>query len=190
MTTTYLPSPLGTLRIIGDVIGVSAISCSDGPENDSTADALPEPVEQAVSQLREYFTGSRRAFDFPMTPVGTAFQQAVWRALRTVPFGTTQSYLTLTRSLGVTPNLFSRNVSLDTTRSLLLFSCLRSPAPRATADPSRTTSMVRNSSTPVWKNVYRAVCWNGYSTATKARGPISPTRSWDPNPRLASTATA
>lgn len=100
MISRYIPSPLGTIRITGDAVGVSAISCLDGPAEEATAEGLPEPVEQAVRQLGEYFAGTRRTFDFPMTPVGTPFQQAVWRALRTVPYGTTQSYLMLTRLLG------------------------------------------------------------------------------------------
>ncbi len=102
MTSTYLPSSLGTLRITGDAVGVAAITCLDGPETEAelVAERLPEPVQAAVTQLTEYFAGSRQTFDFAMTPVGTAFQQAVWRALLTVPFGTTQSYLTLTRYLG------------------------------------------------------------------------------------------
>lgn len=100
MTITHLQTPLGTIRITGDATGVSAISCLDGPTNGSITEVLPEPVEQAVTQLNEYFAGNRRTFDFPMTPVGTTFQRAVWRALRSVPFGTTQSYLTLTRSIG------------------------------------------------------------------------------------------
>ena len=54
----------------------------------------------AVQQLQEYFVGSRQIFDFPLNPVGTAFQQTVWRALCEVPFGTTWSYLALSRRLG------------------------------------------------------------------------------------------
>lgn len=100
MVTTYFPSPLGTIRITGDAVGISAISCLNNPADGLATDFLPEPVQQAITQLEEYFAGRRRTFDFPMTPVGTTFQQAVWRALLTVPFGTTQSYLTLTRYLG------------------------------------------------------------------------------------------
>ena len=57
-------------------------------------------MQQAADQLAAYFAGTRQTFDFPMTPAGTAFQQSVWRLLTTVPFGTTLSYLTLSRQLG------------------------------------------------------------------------------------------
>lgn len=105
MTTAYLDSPLGLVRIVGDDAGVSVISCSKPSDEKLMGEKQPErrmaePVRQAVEQLMAYFAGTCRTFDFPMTPAGTAFQQAVWRALLTVPFGTTLSYLTLSRQMG------------------------------------------------------------------------------------------
>ena len=105
MMNTRIESPLGPVRITGDGLGVSVISCTDVTiseprSDDSSTQPLPEPVRQAVDQLRAYFAGTRQLFDFPMTPVGTAFQQRVWRALLTVPFGTTLSYLALSRQVG------------------------------------------------------------------------------------------
>lgn len=109
LTTAFFNSPLGIVRITGNDAGVSVISCTD-VSTDASVDERkrqqpPEysragPVQQAVDQLAAYFAGTRRAFDFPMTPAGTAFQQSVWRLLTTVPFGTTLSYLTLSRQLG------------------------------------------------------------------------------------------
>jgi methylated-DNA-[protein]-cysteine S-methyltransferase len=101
MTTAYFESPLGWVRIVGDDEGVASISCKDVSASESIEDqVIPKPVEQAMEQLREYFAGTRKIFDFPMNPVGTTFQQTVWRALLDVPFGTTLSYLALTRRIG------------------------------------------------------------------------------------------
>ena len=103
MANTVIESPLGLVRITGDEQGVSAISCIDVPDSkptEQTANVLPEPVQQAVWQLQEYFAGNRQSFDFRLNPSGTAFQQTVWQALLNVPFGTTLSYLTLTRRIG------------------------------------------------------------------------------------------
>lgn len=47
---------------------------------------------QLARELAEYFAGRRRAFDVAVAPEGTPFQQAVWHALRTVPYGATASY--------------------------------------------------------------------------------------------------
>lgn len=104
-STAFVPSPLGIVRITGDDLGVSVISCTNVPAGQEAVGQAPmppmtDPVRQAIDQLNAYFAGTRQTFDFPVTPVGTAFQQAVWRALRTVPFGTTLSYLTLARQLG------------------------------------------------------------------------------------------
>lgn len=44
------------------------------------------------TQLREYFSGERRAFDLPLILAGTAFQEKVWAGLQTIPYGTTRSY--------------------------------------------------------------------------------------------------
>lgn len=43
-------------------------------------------------QLLEYFAGERQAFDLPLAPQGTPFQQRVWAALREIPYGQTRSY--------------------------------------------------------------------------------------------------
>ncbi|GAB3545623.1 methylated-DNA--[protein]-cysteine S-methyltransferase [Spirosoma fluminis] len=100
-STSYFESPLGWVRITGDRKGVSSISCKDVVADalDSES-AVAAPVQQAVTQLQEYFAGTRQTFEFLMNPVGTSFQQSVWRALRNVPFGTTLSYLALTRQIG------------------------------------------------------------------------------------------
>ncbi|GAB3698439.1 methylated-DNA--[protein]-cysteine S-methyltransferase [Spirosoma flavus] len=103
MATVVLESPLGLVRIIGDERGVSAISCIDVPESLPTnepTDTLPEPVQHAISQLQDYFDGTRQIFDFQLNPAGTDFQQSVWQALLNVPFGTTLSYLALSRRIG------------------------------------------------------------------------------------------
>ncbi|HEX7494369.1 MAG TPA: methylated-DNA--[protein]-cysteine S-methyltransferase [Bacteroidales bacterium] len=44
-------------------------------------------------QLKEYFDGKRKVFDLPLVTPGTEFQQAVWRELQNIQFGSTRSYL-------------------------------------------------------------------------------------------------
>ncbi|CCH54876.1 methylated-DNA/protein-cysteinemethyltransferase [Fibrisoma limi BUZ 3] len=99
MLTAYMNSPLGPVRITGDDLGVAAISCVDVTFPDPMPD-VPDPLQGAVTQLEEYFAGTRQTFNFALNPAGTAFQQKVWQALLDVPFGTTLSYLALTRRIG------------------------------------------------------------------------------------------
>ena len=49
-------------------------------------------LEALRIQLNEYFAGKRKVFDFPLVMPGTPFQQAAWKALRTIPYGETVSY--------------------------------------------------------------------------------------------------
>lgn len=56
-------------------------------------------LEQTKKQLDEYFSGTRKAFDIPLHPVGTEFQQRVWNALLEIPYGETRSYKDIALSI-------------------------------------------------------------------------------------------
>lgn len=51
-------------------------------------------------QLQLYFEAKLTKFDIPLQPTGTPFQQRVWDALQSIPFGETRSYGDLASSLG------------------------------------------------------------------------------------------
>ncbi|MDO9340792.1 MAG: methylated-DNA--[protein]-cysteine S-methyltransferase [Bacteroidales bacterium] len=51
-------------------------------------------------QLKEYFEGSRKEFSVPLITPGTTFQQAVWKELMNIPYGTTRSYQEQSVALG------------------------------------------------------------------------------------------
>jgi len=53
-----------------------------------------------VIQLREYFEGTRKEFTIPLVTPGTEFQQAVWKELMKIPYGTTRSYHEQSVALG------------------------------------------------------------------------------------------
>ena len=63
------------------------------------ADDTPLLLE-AERELGEYFAGTRREFDLPLAPHGTAFQQAVWQALREIPYGESRSYGSVAAAIG------------------------------------------------------------------------------------------
>ncbi|OUM98089.1 MAG: hypothetical protein BAA04_07515 [Firmicutes bacterium ZCTH02-B6] len=60
----------------------------------------PAAVRHAAQQLREYFEGRRREFDFALDLEGTPFQLAVWRCLCTIPYGETRSYAWVAKTIG------------------------------------------------------------------------------------------
>lgn len=69
------------------------------PEKDRIKNESPVLAE-AGKQLREYFDGTRRDFDLPLAPAGTAFMQKVWKALQGIPYGETRSYKEIAAAAG------------------------------------------------------------------------------------------
>ncbi len=107
ITTIYRRStgPLGTLVLAaqsGTLIGAWFVDQRHFPQaraswRESPDDAL---LQAAARQLGEWFAGRRRGFELPLAPVGTPFQQAVWREIARVPYGTKASYGAIARALG------------------------------------------------------------------------------------------
>jgi len=59
-----------------------------------------EVIEETIKQMKEYFAHERKDFDIPLLMVGTEFQQSVWQGLLKIPYGTTASYLELSKNIG------------------------------------------------------------------------------------------
>lgn len=57
-------------------------------------------ISITIQQLEEYFTGKRKDFSVPMQFTGTDFQKNVWNELLNIPFGKTETYLSLSRKIG------------------------------------------------------------------------------------------
>ena len=98
METCYINSPLGVTKIEGDVDGIISISVLNS--NEKLTDIIPEVLQDCVYKLNEYFEGKRQNFSLKLNPQGTDFQQKVWNALQTIPYGTTTTYLKLSQQLG------------------------------------------------------------------------------------------
>jgi len=88
---TYVDSPIGRLKLEADGRALTALHLRPAA-GEGVEDAHAGPLPAAVRQLAEYFAGTRRAFDLPLAPRGTPFQESVWRALMEIPFGATASY--------------------------------------------------------------------------------------------------
>lgn len=89
-------SPMGPITVTSNGRAVVDVSFSS-----ATTNTAPCAIaDQAVRQLQDYFSGQRQRFDLPLEPAGTEFQQRVWRALLTVPFGRTASYKDIALQLG------------------------------------------------------------------------------------------
>ena len=89
--TIYYKTPIGTAKIVGDKNGIQAVSVLDDAIKSSTE--TPACLQDCVLQLEEYFAGERTSFNLKLNPIGTDFQQKVWRSLVKIPFAKTSTYL-------------------------------------------------------------------------------------------------
>lgn len=98
------PSVLGEVVVQADDKGITGVWFEQHTTKPSDLGSLqPEHglLHQAREQLQQYFVGQRQTFELPLNPLGTEFQQRVWRALQKIPYGTHCSYQDIAVSLGM-----------------------------------------------------------------------------------------
>ena len=107
MTLAYkiVASAVGKLKIVASDKGLVAILWeNDNPRRVRLSELVKDehhPVLiKAEQQLKEYFSGKRKAFSLALDMRGTPFQKNVWEALLGIPFGETRSYGQLAKQLG------------------------------------------------------------------------------------------
>ena len=105
LASSDLSSPVGRLTLVAEDVGLVAILWEDDdPLRVRLGTTQTDPTHAVLAetgrQLDAYFAGTRTMFDLPLAPRGTAFQQAVWRALLAIPFGETRSYAQIARAIG------------------------------------------------------------------------------------------
>ncbi|MBL7943725.1 MAG: methylated-DNA--[protein]-cysteine S-methyltransferase [Flavobacteriales bacterium] len=91
-------SPLGRLKLGAHPAAIVSLEFVD--DSVEVAEQATPVLSLAVSQLIEYFGGTRKVFSVPLDPTGTHFQMNVWEELQKIPFGKTMSYQELSRRLG------------------------------------------------------------------------------------------
>lgn len=91
MNVEYYKSPVGWLEITENDGFITALRVvkNNTSSSEKAANGL---LNEAVKQLKEYFSGERTVFDLPLKQEGTAFQQSAWEFLKTIPYGKTVSY--------------------------------------------------------------------------------------------------
>ncbi|WP_373350510.1 methylated-DNA--[protein]-cysteine S-methyltransferase [Acinetobacter bereziniae] len=98
-------SPVGTLKLVAhDQALVAVLWENENPKRVRLAQLIENknhPVLlETKQQLNEYFQGHRTQFDLALDFAGTEFQQKVWQALLTIPFGETRSYKQIAEQIG------------------------------------------------------------------------------------------
>ncbi len=112
VTVTWAPSPVGPLVAGAVDEGVCLLEFADRRALEAQLATLRRRLgmpllpgrhphlEQLEVELGEYFAGSRRQFEVPLTYPGTPFQRRVWEELLRIPYGETRSYEDLAVAVG------------------------------------------------------------------------------------------
>lgn len=101
-----LDSPLGPLTAVATRRGLAGLWFDRQAHRPVTAGVPHDPANPVLVRttraLAAYWrgTGKRPLPQVPLDPAGTAFQRAVWRALRAIPAGETRSYGDIARRIG------------------------------------------------------------------------------------------
>lgn len=101
----YLDSPVGQLQLVANETALVAVLWENEKPDRVRLASLVEDHKHPIllktaKQLNEYFAGKRQIFDLPLDFSGTEFQQKVWQALLTIPFGETRSYKQIAEQIG------------------------------------------------------------------------------------------
>lgn len=109
-----IDSPLGELLLAATTDGLVRVAF-EREDHDAVLESLasavsprvlraPARLDVVARELDEYFHGARRSFDVPVDlRLAAGFRRAVLAHLRTIPFGTTESYAAVARAAG-SPN--------------------------------------------------------------------------------------
>ena len=100
-----MASLVGQLKLVATETALVAVLWENENPNRVRLAELIEDIQHPIlletqKQLNEYFAGQRQVFDLPLDFEGTEFQQKVWQALLTIPFGETRSYKQIAKQIG------------------------------------------------------------------------------------------
>ena len=105
---TTMESPVGELLLVGrpsqDGVTLTSVTMAGQRYAPAVRDGWrrdPAAFAEVIRQLTAYFAGQLTTFSLDLAPRGTEFQQRIWRALDSVPYGTTVSYGQLATRLGI-----------------------------------------------------------------------------------------
>lgn len=87
----YCHSPIGELTLAAEDRAITHLLFGHVSFPGAIEEETPL-LKEACRQLEEYFACGRREFALPLKPRGSPFQEKVWQALLTIPYGETRTY--------------------------------------------------------------------------------------------------
>ena len=77
----WVDSPVGLLRVGASDSALHTLQFVNGRQAPTQQSANTPIIEQTRRELAEYFEGTRRVFEVPLSFAATPFQRRVWTAL-------------------------------------------------------------------------------------------------------------
>ena len=96
----HYQSPLGVIALTRTEAGIIALNFFDQTSDRPAPDKQGGLTTTCTQQLDDYFSGRAKIFSIPLIHLGTPFQNSVWEALHTIPYGATCSYADIARKIG------------------------------------------------------------------------------------------
>jgi len=90
-------SPLGQLLIIAEDEHITGLYFA---ETEIISNETSAVIDACIKELDAYFAGKLKNFTVPIKLTGTDFRMKVWKALMTIPYGKTISYMELAKLIG------------------------------------------------------------------------------------------
>ena len=98
MPVANLQTPVGHVSLVEEDGHLTRVTWEQRAE-----EGVTPLLAEAVKQLAAYFDNELDAFDLPLAPRGSDFQQQVYEAMKRIPLGETTTYGTIAKELGVPP---------------------------------------------------------------------------------------
>ncbi|KYH28135.1 methylated-DNA--[protein]-cysteine S-methyltransferase [Clostridium colicanis] len=95
--TVYYESPIGIVEIKSNEDAITHINFVDKLGRN---DKMIPILQEAYTQLDEYFKGKRKSFDLKLHIEGTEFQKKVWTELTKIPYGEVATYKNIAIRIG------------------------------------------------------------------------------------------
>lgn len=128
MTAQHLiHTPLGWMLLLGNEEYIQRSFWLENDEDAVIGNGLATAgwKAEATHQIEDYFNGKRRSFALPLEPLGTPFQQSVWKLLLEIPYGNTLTYAQVSERCGPQAHPRPVGAAIGANPLLLLIPCHR-----------------------------------------------------------------
>lgn len=93
----FFETPIGFIELTEEEGFITGLYFRD----DSLKTDIPASLQYATDQIKTWFAGEIKSFNFRVAPRGTDFQKQVWQLLTRIPYAETVSYGDIARQLGL-----------------------------------------------------------------------------------------